>query len=352
MTKEDLILVLDCILESIKSNLLYQSIIKQFMDSMDDQKIESAEVGINESIYDDSLDDIDDLYVLEKDDPYLFEFKYQKDKEKIEFTIIQENDFCMIDITISYKEEYTIHDYINLNILSAESYFAKNHFVWDGDIILDASMETHYYDKGYKEIKKEQAENETNECFARYFGIPVKMAPACRNNFKMFKPFLNESRIQNVLNDNVKYSMYEFHTPFSFDGIDDFFATAYFCAEEDSVEVADVESIFDMNKWALFKKFFVEHFGVEGEFVLSDSFVDNALIYLSNKNVPMLETKGIVLKKLNDEYIVYYFEYLKGKMKKEVKKINRDEVSFILNKGSSNYFISGIKEFLGLGKER
>lgn len=354
MTVEDLKLVFAHIPNRITSNLFYQEILKQLLEVFSSFIRQDAEVelSLNETLYDEDLDDIDDLYILDEEDPLLIEFKCHTNSFHVEFNVVVSGMVDMIDLSISKEKEHFVCDNLSLNILREETQVNKDHFVWEGNNLLDASMDMKIYDSSYQEIKKEEALRKVNERFALYFGIPLKISQTCREHFQMFQNFLNESRIQNVQNLNNQAGMYKFHSPFDYQYIDEFFSMAQFCADDEAQTFDKSPIQFDQQQWKKFLEFFTTNFGNVGEFILSDSFVDNALIYLMDKNIKHLDTKGIVLKKVNGEYYVYYFECFKDKLNKEEKKISKEEAIYLVKKDPNNSFISGINEFLGLERER
>ena len=242
---------------------------------------------------------------------------------------------------------------INLHIKDEESKLEIINQQDDNGLITNYDHEIVYYDALGTKIDKD-TELEKDYHFSLEFCLPLKDARKYRLNFQENAEFLNRNRYINInrsYEENLKDNL--FHSPFNIDDLE-----IHLLSELDK-EVAEIyqspyhkmphqktgklDSLLSSLKNLL---------GASEEIIISDNLYQTLSYYLFDLTSGYLYNKGIIIKKLNGEYTLYYLHLDNDQIIGVPEILTKEDVDLIFASEPANYNVIGLQEFFGLTHNR
>ena len=351
MLKEVLEKILYLLPSSLSENEVFENIEEALLNEIPiDMKIGFSRLAISPSLY----------YAFIKNNP-----------ELSPYVIKNESETSLTNITIFPNQgliTLRIRDYgdliaIKLNATSFDGMMKNIDIaIFDDTTLLETTFERRKEDKivEYDYNKKIfedgneielDTEQEKDINFSQRFYVPLQDARKYRLNFKKYADFLNVNRDQEQkreLDINTLDNL--FTSPFALKDLEDYIKKNI---EKDLEEIYDInETIITVGK--------LDNIIKEIEMIIgkSDEIIMSNYLYLAleaySLEIPNsdLYNKGVIIKKLNDKYTLYYLHIENDKAIGTGKEINEEEIKAILKSNPNNYEVEGLLTFFNLGYQR
>lgn len=286
------------------------------------------------------------------------------------------------DYSVSFEGTHKSSIYYNVNI-NYEKKIDRGKAViisskYDDNVYYDDyEVDIRYFDCLGNEVEETQ-EDKKDEIFSKTFYVPISKASLYRNNFQLFKGFLNESRVKgqmNYLDREVlnKDNGLVFRSPCFLVDLEDFIKEEYMNPfgqieeleipfEEDEADSMDEDYFssmdelddfsYDQNKFQLVRHQLVQQIGLDGEVVFSDNLFTNIISYISNSRVDVLCTKGIIVKKVDGYFTIYYVAIENGQMMVMSKAATEEEAQSLYYGSKDNERTKGLASFFQIERGR
>lgn len=226
--------------------------------------------------------------------------------------------------------------------------------VKEDELIIDYDFDIHLYDSNYNELPIDLEVLKDDE-FAFTFGIPIEFAAFFRKNFKKYAKYLNDSKEKaemefecEELNAEDKY---QFKSPFYVTDLLSFFnSEERKKIEEDFPDVSEKDSFSECDRINNLTKLLLDTVGSEGEIVIPESLYSIFTGYLYKMN-SFIHAKGVIIKRVEDKYIIYYVNFTKGNTICIPCPLDVTHLHMLYNKSDKNKDVEGLKEFFGISPE-
>lgn len=271
-------------------------------------------------------------------------FRIIKDNDLFDVKLVINNGDKLISINLFRDNEGSRIETVNQEIVN--------------NVIKDYKFDVYYYDKNYR-LLDDDTEKTKDKYFSVEFGIPLEDARFYRNNFKLFSEFLNEQRE----NKNLEFAdeffvddKYKFMIPFYLDEFELFMTKEMHreaCLLDESLleyEVTEARA-FNKNKLATVLEPLKSQIGLDGEIVISKNIFDFIEFYLLGF-YNSINTTGFIIKKVSEEYILYFVKIENSKLIAIPKYITHEDLKIIYNKNLENANVPGLDEFFGFNRSR
>ncbi len=362
--------ILSLIDKNIKNNPSYKRITKELFKMI--KGYTNYRIDICEDLYNSLNHKNDKVFIVNNFDT-LFYIDCKGDK-RISFGF-NKNDNYSIDFIIMQEDE---NDIIN-NIIT-QIIFDKDLTTWKINQE-DVNDEGHYYSYShniYKYDKNHQLindtfENELDNDFSKIFNVPLKDAKEYRKNFKKYREYLNKSKKIGVMQKlDELYCGREllFSEVFVFNDLDDFFIDFStemieegmdFELEEEIVEPEEEFEEIDeelrekyeraLNKLDKIKNNIKNITGINGEFTMTNNLCMNITTYLKSED-DILFTKGFIIKKIDNEYTLYFIKINGDKITSMSRPITLEQAQEMYNSHEFNKSVYGLQEFFQINKDK
>ena len=251
------------------------------------------------------------------------------------------------------KTSITLYKTFNMYKVETVEEVIKN------DVTLDYNYDVYYYDNEYNLLSVDN-ELEKDEHFSKEFGVPLSEARLYRKNFKKHYKFLSDCKSTSIMkfaDENLEYEKYEFRIPFSLNEFELFMTkesireiSKYDNTFEDDCEIYDIEN-FDEEKLKAILEPLKAQIGIDGCIIMSSNLYNNINFYLLDL-ASAIYTNGFIIKKIDNQFILYYVNIEANKIVTIPQQINQDDLELIFNKNPENENVPGLKEFFGFGRDR
>ncbi len=347
--------VLEEILHLLPTNISENEVFENIADVLLSELPVNTEIGASRLAISPSL-----YSTLVKNNPELSTYVIENEhKENLaNFTIFLNQGLITLRIRdygdlIAIKLNATSFDGIIKNIDVA---------IFDDTTLLETTFERHKEDKIIEYDYNKRIFEDGNEVeldteqekdinFSQKFYVPVKEARNYRLNFKKYTDFLNVNRDREQKRELDLHSIDNlFTSPFILKDLDAYIRKNLEKELEETFERE--ESIVAPKKLDNVIKEIEMIIGNSDEIVMSNYLYLALECYLLEIPNSDLYNKGVIIKKLNGEYTLYYLHIENDKAIGTGKPITEEEIRQILNSNPNNYEIEGLLEFFNLGYSR
>jgi len=238
-------------------------------------------------------------------------------------------------------------------------------FSYDDKMFYDYHVEIKY-DSNYK-ISGFELEGEKDELFANKFFVPIEYARLMRLNFKRFRNQINDYRLKGLeeTNNEVEQQLgYLFCSPFRLGDLEDFIRNDFLNSflEENAESLYEVDNSeeelddyseedfqdmnFDEEKINFMLNVLAFYIDINSKVIFSDKLINDIIEYLSNEMVSILNTNGIIIAKINGEFIIYHIVVNNNQFIVMSQFITVEELKNKYLKNPFNSDIKGLNEFI------
>ncbi len=214
-------------------------------------------------------------------------------------------------------------------------------------------MEIYCYNLDYTDTIDIDIEAFKDELFSKQFGVPLNMVRNIRNNFDKF--FVQVSEMEAaiyMMNKDVELSekdLFYFREPFYLIDMKEYMKLEYAKYRvEDGKKIYDVERInelacIDRIDWIL--DYLLQYIGGDSEVVISNNLFKNLVLVLSGYMANAINTKGVIIKKCDVGFVLYWVHIVKDKVLIDEKEISEAEAKEIFEKNPLNAEVAGLSNF-------
>lgn len=352
MFKEMFKKIIELLPENIRDNVIFEQVIEALQNELPDEvNFNIVNISVASDIYDALIEDYPDLKEIKtsNNEEQLLNLTLLLNQGLITLKIKDHRFAQNINLkTVDYNGE---EKDIELIIIEDRIILDTTEIKEKNDRIIKYIYNTSAYDEsGTKiEIDEEKAKDIN---FSEKFLVPLEDAKYYRTHFNDYIDFLNENRIKEqrrredlIINDNL------FTSPFVLKDLELFIRTS---VEEEISTVYEEEkqSIKLTGKLDQIIHGIENAIGESEEIIMSD-FLYQALESYFFEVSDILYNKGIIIKRLNGEYILYYIHLENDKIIiGNSQTLKEEEIRKIMDSNPFNYEVRGLREFFGLGLNR
>lgn len=299
------------------------------------------------NVYKNSINDIIfSLEFINEETNKLIEFYLEKDSDNYIITLALEEGDNLIDekvAEVTIKPDITIWK-VGKTRSNLEGYY------------LDYKMDLFKYDK-YNKLINEDFSDELDIDFSKFFNVPVKDSRKYRTNFKQYIEYVNRTKkigCMNALDKLYCKDKILFGETFKYNELDGYFVDF----EDDFLDedIDDIDELDDIKNRSLsrlnfIKEIFKKNIGINGEFTISQNLIMNIVTYIESED-NTINTKGFIVKKLNNKFTLYYLYITNDYIKKLSKEISLEEAQELFKSHEFNENIYGLNEFFQINKDK
>lgn len=220
----------------------------------------------------------------------------------------------------------------------------------ENSIITDYEHELHYYDNFGNCLDNPDNEIEKDKLFSEEFLVPLEKAREYRMNFKKYQKEINQYRFENS-NREIEENLVDnlFHSPFYLEELEPFVRTELL-NEIRQIEGTSYEDFCgDTGALKDIISSLKNLMGESDEVVISDHFCNILESYLLGLYDQRLYNKGLIIKKLNGDYTLYYIHLDNNQIFGIPKQLTERDIKLILESNEQNLNVEGLQEFFGFG---
>ncbi len=348
----DFDLIFQLLPDELLNDLFFNQIIEIIKNAKDIKLL--GEVGVSDSMYEQiSLKDKTNFKKNESTNALLY-FQLLVCNGLISFAL-KKNEKGHLILKFSILDTVTRQDIkMVLEKSPTASRITTTKIVKEDDIIVEYDYDIHLYDYLYNEIPINLEALKDDE-FAYTFGIPIEFAEFFRKNFRKYAKYLNDSKekaeMEFELEELSDETRYQFKSPFYVSDLLSFFNN------EERKKVKDVSldslekcSFKENERINYLTKLLLDTVGCDGEIVIPESLYSIFTNYLYNMN-SFIHAKGVIIKKMEDKYIIYYVDFTKGNTICIPCQIDTEHLHMLYYKSDENANVEGLKEFFGISPE-
>lgn len=314
-----------------------------------------SSVGIKREIYNLLLDyqefnlyPLDDeilLYMLYSVNGVITEFGIRKDGE-IYLVQLEKIDGTKVSKTILVKNG----EFATIEIMS----FLKNL-----GYVTDFNLDIVCYKGNYNVPFEVNIEEKKDELFCKEFYLPNKMSFLRKNfqdNSKAISVFSTEGKM--ILSDeNLRESeRFLFSSPFIVDNLKDFmimqFQNERLFSNKKFLYNGGSKDLVCLNRLDVVLHHLLNMLGSGSEIIMTDNLFQNLALVASGNVANALNTKGYIIKKSNDGYILYSVNITISEIIFMPHLLSDMEVYDIFRKNPLNEEVEGLKDFLEINRFR
>lgn len=353
MTLEEIIKILiDALPENIRTDISFKKILKTFINvSVSKSENTYFYFEINDRILKDHelLSSNENVYPIQSDCTI---FSVSTDISVNTFISVSKNKetFAVEFSSISIKDdniEETVE--IALEITKEKVTWIIHKFdCLENDYFDNYSIDIHEYDLEGKELRVINLEERIDDEFSKVFHIPLDKSREYRLNFNNHKDFLNETRINTVANlqDEMYGNKHKLFTlPFDINYLTDFLLDDLIDDENDDEEISE-----KLEKAEYIEETLIRFIGNIGEFTMTMNLCTNLKAFLDNK-IKNLNTSGLIIRKLNNEYTSFYLYFNGCDIFVIPKPLSKEEALELYHSHEFNEYIYNLDEFFGITKK-
>jgi len=327
-------------------------------------------ITINESLYDliEEFHDHITIVPIPYSETVIFEIS-SHGVHDIDFVLRKINDYYYVNFATSIQNINGFFDSINIDIVinNETTTWKIEEVSTDSNGYYESyNGEIHSFNKNSEELKLDNIEEINDKNFSEFFGVPLELSREYRLNFEKYKKEINNYYIQKQINrvDELYKDNTLFVPPFFINELSDYLIKDYeeelkseqededHSLDEEYEEEAEILSFNKVKKRAEYiQNELIKRTGSRELFTMTYNFYLNlsTFLFLNNEK---LNTKGIILRKLEDKYTIYYI-YLENKgIMLMPKSLTDEEVESLYNSSKQNKTIIGINEFFNKAKKR
>lgn len=254
----------------------------------------------------------------------------------------------MSRMKITFKEIDGNRKEIELIISSKNAILSKLSKKEELNWISDYSYDIKIYDKDGNPIIIDLEEDKDID-FSREFHVPLADARQYRLHFKDYIEFLNESRLKDInqtIYSNVHNSI--FLSPFKLDDLELFIKEEM---DREMAEFVDKEPHEHKKSGKLNRMIqsLKEVIGRSEEIVLSENLYEVFSLYLLGIQDHILYNDGLIIKKLNGNYTLYYIHIENDKIIGMHERLTDSDIDKILEANQTSQNLENLNEFFGIG---
>lgn len=359
MDKKLIDLVINCLPEKLLSDGIFLEFKKEFIDVFDKVKL-IGKIILSEEIYETFM--VNNLQyedrVLKDNSLRLLRLSFFRGKGYILDIYRYEENFIII-LKIS---EPNIYREITLNI---NPKFKVGTLVTEkrnDNFCEDFKCDICYYNNE-GDLLNVDSQEEIDYVFSKRFSVPISMARFLRNNFQKFKDKINVFYAKELMaskdNELREEDLLLFKGPFNLKDLKEYVIN---CVREDIISVLSKNNM-DFEEYLNTKKIknediidkitynLLSQIG-EGEVVISNNIIDNLISVLEGFALGFVNTRGYIIKKLNDYFIFYYVCIENDMVTLMSQEISREDAKILFNKGNNSIDNNSLVNFFGIANGR
>lgn len=218
---------------------------------------------------------------------------------------------------------------------------------------LDYQNEIYFYDQHYQCIPNKDLEKQIDYEFSNFFYVPIDNSRYYRTHFKKFASQLSERKIiRDMEYDDLTRPLkekYEFTDPFLLKEFDQVLLDDISHCEEEIL--IQIKNSFDFHSIEAIQSSFYK-FIENGEVVMSCDLYQNIIRYVTGLTGGIISAKGIILKKINNGFILYHIHVLMGKVLVKSENISVEDAQSMALLNEKNLKNDQIKDFFGISRFR
>ena len=220
----------------------------------------------------------------------------------------------------------------------------------ENSIITSYEHELHYYDSFGNCLDNPDNEIEKDKLFSEEFLVPLEKAREYRTNFKKYQKEINQYRFENSsreIEENLVDNL--FHSPFHLEELEPF-VRAELLDEMRKIKGPSYEDFCgDTGALNDMINSLTNLMGESDEVIISDHFYNILVNYLLGIFDQRLYNKGIIIKKLNGHYTLYYIHLDNNQIFGIPKQLTEKDIKLILERNEQNLNVESLQEFFGFG---
>lgn len=320
---------------------------------------QSYYLSLNESIYNSDyyFQKIPEIIPIDSSEEELFSISSHA-KNDVTFSLSKREDFYYSTLVTSKKieesnelteEELYETIYINIVISKSTTTWSITKVIVDEDnVYYSYEFEIYSYNKNNELIEIDNLEEQKDEYFSDFFGVPKEKSRKYRENFDKYIEKINEAKIKKEQRDIDEYYSSEsklFVPPFLMIEMSSYFIDEIPVDEELSEEE---QENFDRELTEKIAKYIeneiIKRTGPLGLYTMSYNLYLNLIAYLTNPDMP-LSTSGLLIRKMNNKYTAFYINFKKNIITIIEKALTKEEIKALYESNENNKNIFGVEDF-------
>lgn len=201
--------------------------------------------------------------------------------------------------------------------------------------------------KGELQVCDEELEKDLK--FSEEFLVPLEEARKYRLNFKDYIEYLNENKIKETSRqEEQNLADYHFRPSLLIDDLEIFIkremakdVSMFINFQTDDLRVSGIFSNVINNLKSLI--------GTNEGIIISENIYNSLVSYLLGQNNRILYNKGIIIKKINGIYTLYYVLLENERITSVAKQLSEKEINLLLQRNVDNQDLEELKTFFGYG---
>jgi len=219
----------------------------------------------------------------------------------------------------------------------------------------------YYYDNDYKQIKVDVS-SVLDQMFKDEFGLySILVARAMRMNFQKYADILSiiaaETKMEKRDRKLEEKDFLYFRSPWLVSDIQDFIndeynrdkkkvIKKYFNQESTDGYLRHWNNIREVISWIK------EIMNNDSEIIVSNNIYQNLIPLLVGDEAPGVNTKGIIIEKLKDNYICYRVHFMTGRIIFDKSEISKENIQELYYSNPLNENVEGLESFFGITRSR
>lgn len=243
----------------------------------------------------------------------------------------------------------------------------------------DYNIDLIHFDYNHRQDFSRDVESEKDKIFANKFFVPENFARLLRLNFKRFRKQINKYRLKGLIETNreaEKLMGYLFCSPFRLGDLESFIRNDFiegfdensneevlyqvsdesdenfenFDSEVDTEDLSDMD--FDVDKLNIFLNMLLYYIDIDSIVVMSDTILNDLIDYVSYEMIQCLNTSGVIIKKEDDNFVVYHVAINNNQFMIVPEVLTAEEIKAKYLKNSLNESVKGLEEFFDINPKR
>lgn len=341
--------IIDLLPELIQNNTLFTQIITSVKKEVkDDSNYMIMQLAVAPSLYKKIKDSIKINFTSTSKDENILYFTLLNSEGLIAFKLKEYYNTYRLEL--SFKPFKASKKVITLTIASINK-LEKLIINEKESIISEYEYNLTYYDHEGNIIPMVDLEEQKDINFSNEFLVPLENAREYRLNFKKYASFLNKNRFQKLNQEYEKNNKDMFsHPALRIENLE------VFLKAESKREIANIlnepfipESYANTGALDSIVIAIKSVIGESEEVIISDNLFDSLNFYLNGLTSNMLYNKGILIKKLNGIYTLYYLHLENNQVLGINSELRKQDIEEILTKDTSPEIKDELNSFFGKG---
>lgn len=324
----------------LKEDRLFKSVVKIVKEKIPDEITDNqSRIVLREDLYSSlivAFPSLKEFVLPSKNDEGIVDFTFINDKEVIAFKINEYQLFMNVKLNLAHYNG--VHQKAEIGIFKDRTVLETT-FIEEEDYIKNYEYNVFVYDNKGNLIRGADEEAKDRN-FANFFWVDLEDAREYRTHFAKYAVFLTNNRLKEQKRLEDLYTIDSlFTSPFSLNDLENYIRKEV-GLEAEEVASGATENLADI------KRMIATLIGTSEEIVLSSHLYQNLEAY-HFKLSRLLYDKGVIIKRLDNQYTLYYVHVENDKIIGMKNELNGADIKKVLDNNVANYDVPGLPKFFG-----